>query len=147
MAYLHEPYTTSQPHTVLYQPIQFPHFAAPHQPSYDSFYNDYSAEYTEFGTHGSLQDEYEEGTENLTRPRLTKEQVDVLEAQFQAHPKPNSMVKRQLALQTKLTLPRVAVSGVSDLSVAITIADMHLELVPEPTSQGQAAEETRGVRS
>lgn len=48
--------------------------------------------------------------ETLTRPRITKEQVDVFEAHFQAHPKPNSMVKRQLAAQTKLTLPRVAVS-------------------------------------
>lgn len=57
-----------------------------------------------------MQEDYEEGTENLTRPRLTKDQVDILEAQFQAHPKPNSMVKRQLASQTKLTLPRVAVS-------------------------------------
>lgn len=50
-----------------------------------------------------------EDTESLSRPRLTKEQVDTLEAQFQAHPKPNSSVKRQLAMQTNLTLPRVAV--------------------------------------
>ncbi|KAI5304789.1 hypothetical protein KEM56_005927 [Ascosphaera pollenicola] len=49
-----------------------------------------------------------EDTESLSRPRLTKEQVDTLEAQFQAHPKPNSSVKRQLAMQTNLTLPRVA---------------------------------------
>ena len=145
MAYLHQPFTTSQQHTVLYQPIQFPHFAAPHQPSYDSFYNDYSAEYTEFGTHSSLQDEYEEGGENLTRPRLTKDQVDVLEAQFQAHPKPNSMVKRQLALQTKLTLPRVAVSGISALPFGTTIADMHTELVPESKGEGQTTEEAGGV--
>ncbi|KKZ65646.1 hypothetical protein EMCG_08554 [[Emmonsia] crescens] len=53
-------------------------------------------------------EDYEEYTENLSRPRLTKEQVDTLEAQFQAHPKPNSNVKRQLAAQTNLTLPRVA---------------------------------------
>ncbi|KAL1954479.1 hypothetical protein VTO42DRAFT_1155 [Malbranchea cinnamomea] len=53
-------------------------------------------------------EDYDEYTENLTRPRLTKEQVDILEAQFQAQPKPNSDVKRQLAIQTNLTLPRVA---------------------------------------
>ncbi|ODH50819.1 hypothetical protein GX48_02959 [Paracoccidioides brasiliensis] len=52
-------------------------------------------------------EEYEY-TENLSRPRLTKEQVDTLEAQFQTHPKPNSNVKRQLATQTNLSLPRVA---------------------------------------
>ena len=53
--------------------------------------------------------DYEEYAENLSRPRLTKEQVDVLETQFQAHPKPNSNVKRQLAMQTNLSLPRVSV--------------------------------------
>lgn len=113
MAYLHDSYTTSQPHPVLYHPVQFPQFATPQQSPYEaSYYNSYgSADYGDYGPHGSMQEEYEEGTENLTRPRLTKDQVDVLEAQFQAHPKPNSMVKRQLASQTKLTLPRVAVSG------------------------------------
>lgn len=54
-------------------------------------------------------EEYEEYAENLSRPRLTKDQVDTLESQFQAHPKPNSDTKRQLAIQTNLTLPRVAV--------------------------------------
>lgn len=57
--------------------------------------------------------DYEEYTENLSRPRLTKEQVETLEAQFQAHPKPSSNVKRQLAAQTNLSLPRVAVSILS----------------------------------
>jgi Homeodomain len=50
-----------------------------------------------------------EDCEILTRPRLTREQVEVLENQFQAHPKPNSNVKRQLAIQTNLPLPRVSV--------------------------------------
>ncbi|KAJ5664600.1 hypothetical protein N7462_011413 [Penicillium macrosclerotiorum] len=52
--------------------------------------------------------DYDEYTENLSRPRLTKEQVETLETQFQAHPKPSSNVKRQLAAQTNLSLPRVA---------------------------------------
>ena len=56
--------------------------------------------------------DYEEYAENLSRPRLTKGQVETLEAQFQAHPKPSSNVKRQLAAQTNLSLPRVAVSAV-----------------------------------
>jgi hypothetical protein len=58
--------------------------------------------------------DYDEYTENLSRPRLTKEQVETLEAQFQAHPKPSSNVKRQLAAQTNLSLPRVAVCLGSD---------------------------------
>jgi Homeodomain len=68
--------------------------------------------YVDYGSIPPDDESYEnfEGCSEIsTRPRLTKEQVEVLEAQFQAHPKPNSNVKRQLALQTKLTLPRVAV--------------------------------------
>src|SRR5438876_633428 len=49
------------------------------------------------------------GHEISTRPRLTPEQVDLLENQFQAYHKPNTHVKRQLAERTGLTLPRVAV--------------------------------------
>lgn len=64
--------------------------------------------------------DYDEYTENLSRPRLTKEQVETLEAQFQAHPKPSSNVKRQLAAQTNLSLPRVAVC-----SLCINFTDYH----------------------
>lgn len=66
-------------------------------------------EMMDFYHHQPIMD-YEEYAENLSRPRLTKEQVETLEAQFQAHPKPSSNVKRQLAAQTNLSLPRVAVS-------------------------------------
>ena len=45
-----------------------------------------------------------------TRPRLSPEQVWLLEQQFQAEPKPNSHTKRHLAGLTRLSLPRVAVS-------------------------------------
>src|SRR5262249_39736183 len=47
--------------------------------------------------------------EPSTRPRLTREQVDLLEGQFRAYHKPNTHVKRQLAEQTGLSMPRVAV--------------------------------------
>lgn len=69
-------------------------------------------EYAEFGYHhGGYYEEFEDmNGEPSTRPRLTKDQVEVLEAQFQANHKPSSVVKRQLAMQTMLTLPRVAVS-------------------------------------
>ncbi|KAI9844211.1 MAG: hypothetical protein M1837_005717 [Sclerophora amabilis] len=49
-----------------------------------------------------------EESELSTRPRLTQDQVWMLEKQFQAHPKPNSNTKRQLAESTGLSLPRVA---------------------------------------
>lgn len=84
--------------------------------------------------------DYEEYAENMSRPRLTKEQVETLEAQFQAHPKPNSNVKRQLAAQTNLSLPRVAVSYISFFFFCLIIYSdklmAYVELVPEPTSQG-----------
>ncbi|GFF71184.1 hypothetical protein IFM62136_08022 [Aspergillus lentulus] len=47
-------------------------------------------------------------TASALAPRLTKEQVETLEAQFQAHPKPSSNVKRHLAAQINLSVPRVA---------------------------------------
>ncbi|EED24100.1 homeobox transcription factor, putative [Talaromyces stipitatus ATCC 10500] len=63
---------------------------------------------TDYYAQMPIMEDYEEYAENLSRPRLTKEQVDTLEAQFQAHPKPNSNKKRELAVQTNLSLPRVA---------------------------------------
>jgi hypothetical protein len=48
--------------------------------------------------------EQEEGS---TRPRLTKEQVAVLEKQFLDAPKPNSSTKRHLAEMTGLSIQRV----------------------------------------
>ena len=100
-------------------------------------------DYADFGHHASMLDDFEDGGETSTRPRLTKDQVDVLESQFQAQPKPNSNVKRQLAVQTKLTLPRVAVSlNAPSLSSRLTVA----ELVPEPPRKGQTAEETGRIR-
>lgn len=89
--------------------------------------------------------DYEEYAENLSRPRLTKEQVETLEAQFQAHPKPNSNVKRQLAAQTNLSLPRVAVSEFSFPFAKVSELTLSVELVSKQTSQGETAEATRGV--
>ena len=92
--------------------------------------------------------DYEEYAENLSRPRLTKEQVETLEAQFQAHPKPSSNVKRQLAAQTNLSLPRVAVSIAFRLRYSKTQANaVDIELVPKSTGKGQAAKATGGIRA
>ena len=92
-------------------PIHYPQHTS--QPQHlDRYFLGHShSDFADFAHHGSMMDEYEEGAEPSTRPRLTKDQVDVLESQFQEQPKPNSNVKRQLAVQTNLTLPRVAVSS------------------------------------
>ncbi len=44
------------------------------------------------------------------RPFPTKEQTSALEAHFSTNHKPNSLAKRQIAMETRLTLPRVVVS-------------------------------------
>lgn len=78
---------------------------------------------------GPYYDEHEDYGEPSTRPRLTKEQVEVLEKQFQDNHKPTSMQKRQLAMQTMLSLPRVAVcTHLAPALPLLTIA----ELVSKP---------------
>lgn len=89
--------------------------------------------------------DYDEYTENLSRPRLTKEQVETLEAQFQAHPKPSSNVKRQLAAQTNLSLPRVAVCTKRHRYPLARKLMRCPELVSEPSREGQAAKTPGGV--
>src|SRR5277367_3774169 len=91
-------------------PIHYPQHTSQPQHLERYFLGHSHSDFADFAHHASIMDEYEDGTEPSTRPRLTKDQVDVLESQFQAQPKPNSNVKRQLAVQTNLTLPRVAVS-------------------------------------
>src|SRR4051794_17948716 len=83
-----------------------------------------------------------------TRPRLTRDQVDLLEGQFQAYHKPNTHIKRQLAEQTGLSMPRVAVCGNMRLlgGPLQVLTCILLELVPESTRKGEAAEKTAGVR-
>src|SRR5271154_2008994 len=98
MAYPHDRYSYPNPqHMMYYPPVEFPQYH-PQGHLLEHFYSAYGpAEYPDFVTHCTMQDELEEGGEVSTRPRLTKEQVDVLEAKFQSHPKPNSIVKRELA--------------------------------------------------
>ncbi|KAK5089648.1 hypothetical protein LTR70_006542 [Exophiala xenobiotica] len=57
---------------------------------------------------GIYHGEFEDCNEVSTRPRLTKDQVDILEHEFQKNPKPNSMLKRNLAATTNLHPQRVA---------------------------------------
>jgi hypothetical protein len=102
-------------------------------------------EYADFG-YGApgFYEEYEDVGEPSTRPRLTKEQVEVLESQFQQNHKPSSVVKRQLALQTMLSLPRVAVRVSVSYLIDLTLLTC-AELVSEPKSEGEATKETGGA--
>ena len=51
-----------------------------------------------------------EDEDTSSRPRLSPEQLAILEEHFQSHPKPNTDFKRQLAEQLGLSLSRVNVS-------------------------------------
>ena len=98
-----------QQHHVPHQPAPYQHYHVPPQHVEAYYASPYPTDYPDFSCIPPEHEDVEGCSEILTRPRLTKEQVEVLETQFQAHPKPNGHVKRQLALQTKLALPRVAV--------------------------------------
>lgn len=91
-----------------YTQMPYPTFVAHAQQPVDEFYMPYSgAEYADFMDMGMMHDEMGESQEISTRPRLTKEQAEVLEAHFQANHKPSSQLKRELAIQTGLALQRV----------------------------------------
>ncbi|OQV06323.1 Homeobox domain-containing protein [Cladophialophora immunda] len=99
----------SQPQSqFIYPQVQYQAFMTHAQQPVDDFYMPYGgAEYADFADAGMMQDEFGENQEISTRPRLTKEQAEILEAHFQANHKPSSQLKRELAIQTNLKLNRV----------------------------------------
>lgn len=114
MSYTHQSYLYGGPAAMpMEQPLDCgPHLAHPAMtsPIDEYFLSRPGYDISEYYQQMQMMEDYDEYAENLSRPRLTKEQVDTLEAQFQANHKPNGNVKRQLAAQTNLSLPRVAVS-------------------------------------
>ncbi|OAP56150.1 hypothetical protein AYL99_09329 [Fonsecaea erecta] len=99
----------SQPQSqFIYPQVQYQAYMNHAQQPVDDFYMPYNgAEYADFADAGMMQDEFGETQEISTRPRLTKEQAEILEAHFQANHKPSSQLKRELAIQTNLKLTRV----------------------------------------
>ncbi|EXJ62169.1 hypothetical protein A1O7_02602 [Cladophialophora yegresii CBS 114405] len=111
MAYMHQngfAFTPQPQPQFFYHPDQYHTYVGHPQQTPDEFYMPYAgAEYADFIEAGMLHDDIGESQEISTRPRLTKEQAEVLEAHFQANHKPSSQLKRELAIQTGLTLNRV----------------------------------------
>lgn len=117
MAYQHGQYPYHMPHTqhdsmLCHPQIQCSGFH-PHMTQPELYYNPYAhlSDYAEDVYGGMYHGELEDCNEVSTRPRLTKDQVDILEHEFQKNPKPNSMLKRNLAATTNLHPQRVAVSS------------------------------------
>lgn len=74
---------------------------------------------------GTAMQKDSEEADTSSRPRLTTEQTNILEENFQKESKPVTEVKRQLAARVGLPLDKVNVSGLLMLSVIITLASSH----------------------
>jgi hypothetical protein len=76
-----------------------------------------------------------------TKPRLSKEEVDILEAEFQKNHKPNSTTKKALAESMRVDNARINVGYILNSMTIIWLANRLIELVPKPTSTGEEGEE------
>lgn len=85
------------------------------------------------------------GEKTDTKPRLSKQEVEILERQFQEMQKPTSITKRQLAERFNVDVARINVSITQHTDIQVALANILIELVPESQSQGQARKKARGV--
>ena len=60
-----------------------------------------------------------EEVDTSSRPRLTQEQITILEQEFSKLPKPSTDFKKQLSDRIGLTLARVNVSCTSSISLSL----------------------------
>jgi len=81
---------------------------------------------------------------NETKPRLGKEEVEILEREFKKNPKPTTQTKKQYADEMDVELARINVRIIRGL-VGLPQLTAFKELVPEPSSQAEAGEETRSL--
>lgn len=80
---------------------------------------------------------------NETKPRLGKDEVDILEREFKKNPKPTTQTKRQFAEEMGVDLARI---NVSTWRIYWTWAKLTVvELVPESTCEEEAGEEAGGL--
>lgn len=80
-----------------------------------------------------------------SKPRLSKDEVDVLEAEFQRNHKPSSNTKKKLAESMNVENARINVSLLNH-HPCWSCANPPPELVPEPPCQGKEGEEHSRVR-
>jgi hypothetical protein len=72
------------------------------------------------------------------KPRLTKEQHDILERHFQQQPKPSTHTKKGFADMLGVPLDKINVCSYYGKSSALRVLTVVLELVPKSPSQSQA---------
>jgi hypothetical protein len=62
-----------------------------------------------------------QGDKNETKPRLSKQEVEILENQFQQQHKPSSNTKRQLAEKFRVDVARINVSPIESSTLITAI--------------------------
>ena len=78
---------------------------------------------------------------NETKPRLGKDEVEILEREFKKNSKPTTQTKRQFADNMGVELARINVCQELLSSKRFYLTDGFLELVPKSTCQAKAGEE------
>lgn len=73
-----------------------------------------------------------------SKPRLAKEEVEQLEAEFQKNSKPNTSLKKQLAEQMRVDAARINVLTQIHKGLMGELLTKPAELVPEQTGKGEA---------
>jgi len=74
------------------------------------------------------------------KPRLAKDEVELLEREFAKNPKPNSSTKRELAEQMGVEVPRINVC-LRNSRKGCHVLTRYSELVSKSTGEGKANEE------
>ena len=110
-----------------YQNIGFAHHGPPHQPhighhEYIPYSDNPTNQFYELQHHphhglimGDQNAALTSHDKTETKPRLAKNEVDQLEAEFQRNNKPNSNLKRELAAQMRVDITRINVRYPSTL--------------------------------
>jgi hypothetical protein len=112
----HDPYSNGY--------AQFPNYSAYLADSMEAYQNQ----------HHHLVHHHQMSRTTESKPRLSKEEVEILEAEFQKNHKPNSITKKALAESMRVDNARINVSSVAQYLVLKSTAELTMveELVPEP---------------
>jgi hypothetical protein len=140
-------YTQPQWPTWAYTPeVNDPFSGYPQYNNYSSYLAD-SMEAYQTHHHHHLVHNHQMSRTTEAKPRLSKEEVELLEAEFQKNHKPNSTVKKGLAESMRVDNARINVSDFLRLRIPrrshmiLVLTLFVLELVPEPTCSREEGEE------
>jgi hypothetical protein len=109
-------------------------------PNYSSYLADSMEVYQ--AHHQHLVHHHQMSRTTESKPRLSKEEVEVLEAEFQKNHKPNSSTKKALAESMRVDNARINVGfAFPAMYLTWSMTDSHTELVSEQEGKGEEREE------